>query len=211
VGNPFGFARGRVFAAPEKRLRSGLQLRSENGGGNVFKFSKTIVILRGMKSLKLLHLPRRRLIGVLIAVLFVMSAGIFYLYGQDKSQYPDGYDAVEAAPMAHKVLFENAFVRVLEIPTPPTGTMIPVHHHRWPSFFLTWDTGGKTSHIRFRKPDGSVQDVPSVTTPVHPGVYKVRWSEPEPMRSVEVVDNVGTAEASPDHPPLLRIEIKCHP
>ena len=113
--------------------------------------------------------------------------------------------------MAHKVLFENAFVRVLEIPTPPTGTMIPTHHHRWPSFFLTWDTGGKTSHIRFRKPDGSVQDIPSVTTPTHPGVYKVRWSEPEPMRSVEVVDNVGTAEASPDHPPLLRIEIKCHP
>jgi hypothetical protein len=182
------------------------------GWGNVFKFSKQIAILRGMNLPKrLLHLPRRRLIGVLIAVLFVMSAGIFYLYGQDKSQYPDGYDAVEAAPMAHKVLFENAFVRVLEIPTPPTGTMIPVHHHRWPSFFLTWDTGGKTSHIRFRKPDGSVQDVPSVTTPVHPGVYKVRWSEPEPMRSVEIVDNTGTAEASPDHPPLLRIEIKCHP
>ena len=154
---------------------------------------------------------RRRLIALLIAVVFLMYGGVFYFYVQYKSHYPDGYDAVEAAPMAHKVLFENAFVRVLEIPTPPTGTIIPVHHHRWPSFFLTWDTGGKTSHIRFRKPDGSVQDIPSVTTPVHPGVWKVRWSEPEPMRSVEVVDNVGTAEAAPDHPPLLRIEIKCHP
>src|SRR5271154_1220351 len=128
-----------------------------------FRFGRKIVILRVMNAPKRLLRPSRRgLIGIVIAVFVLMSAGIFYLYGQDKSQYPDGYDAVEAAPMAHKVLFENAFVRVLEIPTPPTGTMIPVHHHRWPSFFLTWDTGGKTSHIRFHKPDGSVQDVPSV-------------------------------------------------
>jgi hypothetical protein len=160
---------------------------------------------------RLRYPPRRGLIGVLIAVVFVMSAGIFYLYGQDKSLYPDGYDAVEAAPISHKVLFENAFVRVLEIPTPPKGTIIPMHHHRWPSFFLSWDTGGKTSHIRFRKPDGSVQDVPSMTTPVHPGVWKVRWSEPEPMRSVEIVDNTETAAAVAGAPTLLRIEIKCHP
>jgi hypothetical protein len=159
---------------------------------------------------RLLHSSRRRLIGVVIA-LVLLPAGLFYLYGQDKSQYPDGYDAVEAAPAAHKVLFENAFVRVLEIPTPPTGTLIPTHYHRWPGFFLIWDTGGKTSHIRFRKPDGSVQDVPSITTPPHPGVWKIRWAEPEPMRSVEVVDNVGTTEATPGYPPLLRIEIKCHP
>jgi len=165
-----------------------------------------------MKPLKnLLHPSRRTFIGVLIVLAFLMFGGVFYFYGQDKSQYPDGYDAVEAAPKAHKVLFENAFVRVLEIPTPPTGTIVPMHHHRWPSFFLSWDTGGKTSHIRFRKPDGSVQDIPSVTTPTHPGVWKIRWSEPEPMRSVEVVDNVGTTEATPGYPPLLRIEIKCHP
>jgi hypothetical protein len=160
---------------------------------------------------RLLHLSRRRFVGVLITVVFLISGGVFYFYGQDKSQYPDGYDAVEAAPAAHKVLFENAFVRVLEIPTPPTGTLIPTHYHRWPGFFLIWDTGGKTSHIRFRKPDGSVQDVPSITTPPHPGVWKIRWAEPEPMRSVEVVDNVGTTEATPGYPPLLRIEIKCHP
>jgi len=153
----------------------------------------------------------RGLLVVLIASFFVLSAGFFYLYGQDKSGFPDGYDAVQAAPDYHKVIFENAFVRILQLRDAPSGTMVPMHHHRWPSFFLTWDTGGKTSHIRFRKPDGSVQDVQSVTTPVHPGVWKIRWSEPEPMRSVEIVDNMGTAEAAPGHPTLLRIEIKCHP
>jgi hypothetical protein len=173
-----------------------------------FRFGRKIAILRGMNLPgRLLHPSRRGLISVLIAGFLVISAGIFYAFGQDKSQYPDGYDAVEAAPISHKVIFENAFVRVLEIPTPPTGTVIPMHHHRWPSFFLTWDTGGKTSHIRFHKPDGSAQDLPSVNVPPHPGVWKVRWSEPEPMRSVEIVDNTETNQG----PTLLRIEIKCHP
>ena len=173
-----------------------------------FRFRNKIVILRCMNLPgRLLRPPRRGLIGVVIAVSLVMSAGAFYLYGQDKSQYPDGYDAVEAAPISHKVIFENAFVRVLEIPTPPAGTLIPMHHHRWPSFFLSWDTGGKTSHIRFHKPDGSVQDQPSITTPPHPGVWKIRWSEPEPMRSMEIVENAENTGG----PTLLRIEIKCHP
>jgi len=29
-------------------------------------------------------------------------------YAQDKSQFPDGFDAVQAAPNSHKVVFENA-------------------------------------------------------------------------------------------------------
>jgi hypothetical protein len=173
-----------------------------------FRFSLEIAILRGMNLRKAPLRPSRRgSISVLLAAFLLMSAGVFYLFGQDKSQYPDGYDAVEAAPISHKVVFENAFVRVLEIPTPPTGTVIPMHHHRWPSFFLSWDTGGKTSHIRFHKPDGSVQDVPAMDVPPHPGAWKVRWSEPEPMRSVEIVDNAETTGG----PTLLRIEIKCHP
>src|ERR1700677_457467 len=178
------------------------------GADTRFRFRKKIVILRSMNLPKrLLHPTRRGLLGGIIAVSLLMSAGAFYLYGQDKSQYPDGYDAVEVAPANHKVLFENAFVRVLEIPNPPSGTVVPMHHHRWPSFFLTWDTGGKTSHLRFHKPDGSVQDQPSVTTPVHPGVWKIRWSEPEPMRSMEIVENNENTSG----PTLLRIEIKCHP
>lgn len=153
----------------------------------------------------------RGLLGVLIASFFVLSAGIFYLYGQDKSGFPDGYDAVQSAPGYHKVIFENAFVRILQLQEAPSGTMVPMHHHRWPSFFLTWDTGGKTNHLRFHYPDGKVEDRPSVDGPVHPGVWKVRWSAPDPMRSVEIVDNPTPAAGTPERPAQLRIEIKCHP
>jgi len=141
--------------------------------------------------------------SALLVGLFILH---FTIYGQDKSGFPDGFDAVQAAPKSHKVIFENAFVRVLEVSVLP-NTTVPMHHHRWPSFFITWDTGGKTSHLRFHKPDGSVQDQPSVTTPVHPGVWKIRWSEPEPMRSMEIVENNENTSG----PTLLRIEIKCHP
>jgi hypothetical protein len=96
-----------------------------------------------------------------IATLVVSSLlifGHFYVYGQDKSAFPDGYDAMQTAPDSHKVVFENAFVRVLEVTVPPAGTTIPMHHHRWPSFFLDWDTGGGSPHIRYHRMDGTVRD-----------------------------------------------------
>jgi hypothetical protein len=33
----------------------------------------------------------------------------------DKPGFPEGFDAVQAAPGSHKVIFENALVRVLEV------------------------------------------------------------------------------------------------
>ena len=39
----------------------------------------------------------------------------------------------------------------------PPGTKEPMHHHRWPSLFLYWDTGGRTGHIRYYTVDGSVR------------------------------------------------------
>jgi hypothetical protein len=186
-------------------------LQLEDGGGNIFKLSKKLVILRGMKTKGLLPPPRRRrLIGLVIA-LVLMSAGMFYLYGQDKSGFPDGYDAVQAAPDYHKVMFENAFVRILQLKEGPSGTLVPMHHHRWGGFFLNWDTGGKTTHLRFHYPDGKVEDRPSMNEPAHPGVWKVRWTEPDPMRSVEIVDSATPAGGPGERPPQLRIEIKCHP
>jgi hypothetical protein len=165
-----------------------------------------------MKSVKgLLYMRTQKWIGASIVTFLVVCASAFWVYGQNKSDFPDGYDAVEAAPMAHKVVFENAFVRVLELPGGPSGTTVPMHHHRWPGFFLTWDTGGKTPHIRFHYPDGRVEDVPSVTTPVHPGVWKVRWAGTDPMRSLEIVDNPAPPPGVPPGPTELRIEVKCHP
>jgi hypothetical protein len=63
----------------------------------------------------------------IIAVVGSLFAGHFYLYGQDKSEFPDGYDAVQAAPNSHKVVFENEFVRVLEVTMPSPGATEPMH------------------------------------------------------------------------------------
>ena len=148
-------------------------------------------------------------IALLSVSFLVLFAGYFYAYGQDKSGFPDGFDAVQAAPNSHKVVFENEFVRVLEVTVPPPGTTIPMHHHRWPSFFLDWDTGGGSPHIRYHRPDGSVRDSPSTEEPIHPGTWSVQWMKPEPMHAIEVVGKPKSAAQLPEAPPSLRIEIKC--
>jgi hypothetical protein len=158
---------------------------------------------------------RRMRNQIFIAVAMVASllyaSGHFYLYGQDKSDFPDGYDAMQSAPGSHKVIFENAFVRVLEVTVPAAGTTIPMHHHRWPSFFLDWDTGGGSPHIRYHRADGSVRDIPNHEEPIHAGAWSVHWMNPEPMHAIEVVDKPKSAIPLPDAPSSLRIEIKCHP
>lgn len=172
---------------------------------------RKVAIMRGMTR------SRGRLLGKpagIVAALIVASAvcfGYFYAYGQDKSVFPNGYDAVQAAPKSHKVIFENEYVRVLEVTIPPAGSTIAMHHHRWPSFFLSWDTGGKSPHIRYRRPDGSVDDQPSKAVPSHPGRWRVGWMKPEPMHAIEVVENPEPPSASDGAPTDLRIEIKDHP
>ncbi len=139
-----------------------------------------------------------------------LMAREFYLYGQSKGDFPAGFDAVVAAPNSHKVIFENELVRVLEVTIPAAGSTEPMHHHRWPSFFLEWDTGGGSPHIRYHRGDGSVTDQPGSEAPVHAGKWSVQWMKPEPMHAIEVVSlpkNGGNA----GDPPLIRVEIKCHP
>jgi hypothetical protein len=143
-----------------------------------------------------------------ITVAFVIFAGHFYLYGQDKSGFPDGYDAVQAAPNSHRVIFENTLVRVLEVTMPPPGQTEPMHHHRWPSFFLDWDTGGPSPHVRYHRGDGTVTDQPSEPSPKHPGHWSVQWMKPEPLHAIETVE---LPPAAPDEPGIIRVEIKCHP
>jgi len=123
------------------------------------------------------------------------------LYGQNKVNFPDGFDAVQAAPKSHRVVFENAFVRVLEVSV-VAGETVPIHHHRWPSLLVSWDTGGKSPHVRYHAADGTAKDIPSTEDPVHPGRWEVHWMQPEPMHSVEVLE-------APVSTPDLRIEIKC--
>jgi hypothetical protein len=126
---------------------------------------------------------------------------------QSEADFPQGYDAVTAAPDSHRVIFENALVRVLEVTMPPTGKTEPMHHHHWPGFFLDWDTGGKSPHIRYHQPGNVVRDIPSTEHPATMGYWSVHWMKPEPMHAIETVENY----ASPNDPTSVRVEIKVHP
>ena len=153
---------------------------------------------------------RRRLLflaGISSIPIFGLMRGSLRLNAQDKTGFPGGFDAVEAAPQSHKVLFENAIVRVLQVEVAP-GTKEPMHHHRWPSIFVIWDTGGRTGHIRIYYADGSVHDVPSRETPVSRGSWRVTWLKPEPMHSIENVETPESAATLPKKPPTVRVEFK---
>jgi|ERR1035438_5484185 hypothetical protein len=147
--------------------------------------------------------------AVAITAALVVVIGTQQVLGltRDASDFPDGYDAVTAAPNSHKVIFENALVRVLEVTMPPPGTVEPMHHHHWPSFFLDWDAGGKSPHIRYHQPGNIVRDSPSVDSPVHPGHWSVHWMKPEPMHAIETIESYK----SPGDPPFVRVEIKIRP
>lgn len=153
------------------------------------------------------NLGRRKYWVLAALTLLAPLAWQIHAATQDEAGFPEGFDAVRIAPDSHKVIFENALVRVLEVRIPPSGKTEPMHHHRWPSFFLSWDTGGKSPHIRYHRPDGSVRDSPSQDEPVVAGHWEVQWMKPEPMHAIEAVDNTTPR----DDPPLLRVEIKVSP
>jgi hypothetical protein len=174
--------------------------------------STSLNILGAMNSPdRLLSARKLGFIGILVAIALLSLAGYFYVNAQGKSDFPDGYDAVQAAPNSHRVIFENEFVRVLEVTVPPPGTTEPMHHHRWHSFFLNWDTGTGSPQVRYHRADGTIRDNPSVQEPAHPGTWSVQWMKPEPMHAIEVVEEPKNALTIPSGPPLVRIEIKCRP
>lgn len=153
-------------------------------------------------------LGRKIIVSAAAAFLVAICARqVLGLGKDDASDFPEGFDAVTAAPNSHKVLFENALVRVLEVTMPPPGKTEPMHHHRWPSFFLDWDTGGKSPHIRYHQPGNIVRDSPSVDSPVHSGHWAVHWMKPERLHAIETVEDYY----SPNDPPSVRVEIKVRP
>jgi hypothetical protein len=145
--------------------------------------------------------------GTVAALLIALEVRQAFGVTQDAAAFPDGYDAVTAAPASHRVIFENALVRVLEVTLPQRGTTEPMHHHRWPSFFLVWDKGGQSPHIRYHQPGNVVRDVPSMETPRTTGHWSVRWMDPEPMHAIETVEN----HLEPGDLPSVRVEIKVQP
>ena len=57
----------------------------------------------------------------------------------NSGRWPAELDALAAAPAHHRVLLENAQVRVLDTRIGP-GERTPVHTHRWPAahYVLAW-------------------------------------------------------------------------
>lgn len=149
--------------------------------------------------------PKARL-AIASALLLLIAVGYRRVLGftQDESNFPQGYDAVTVAPESHKVIFENTLVRVLEVTMPQPGKTEPMHHHHWPGFFLDWDTGGKSPHIRYHQPGNVVRDIPSTDSPIRAGHWSVHWMKPESMHAIETVENYY----SPNAPPSVRVEIK---
>ena len=114
-------------------------------------------------------------LGLSIIGLAGLCAWQIRAWSADNPGFPLGLDAVQAAPESHRVIFENKLVRVLEVTVPANGKTEPMHHHRWPSFFLDWDTGGKSPHIRYHQPGGVVREQAGTDQPRHPGRWVIHW------------------------------------
>ena len=109
-------------------------------------------------------------------------------------RWPDELDALVAAPVHHRLLLENALVRVL-LTNIAAGETTAVHTHRWrnvqyivrSSDFVRRDGEGRVVHDT--RVDGG---------PPEPGT--VHWSEPIPPHSLE---NVGAGELD-----VIMVELK---
>jgi len=113
---------------------------------------------------------------VVIVVVFLMAQG----------KKDDDLDPLKVAGDTHKLAFENAFVRVLDVHLPP-GKLEPMHRHPHglSVYFHDWDA---QVTVRGKAPE---------THPRKAGSFA--WSEPV----VHEVRNVSKVEAH-----VLRIELK---
>ena len=108
--------------------------------------------------------------------------------------WPEDLDAVKAAPLNHKVIFENEHVRVLDVTIAPHSKE-PIHAHCWPSTLYVQQAGESID----RDADGKIL-FDSRQLKVKPKVPFVLWNPPQGPHSVENLDDLPTK--------LIRIESK---
>jgi hypothetical protein len=101
----------------------------------------------------------------------------------NSESWPQHLDALIAAPTYHRLLLENASVRVLDTCI-PSGETAPLHCHAWPSvlYILSW-----SAFVR-RDREGNVL-LDSRTLPQLVSSPGTLWSPPLGPHTVE---NVGT-------------------
>lgn len=117
----------------------------------------------------------------------------------DPASYP--YDAVHAAPGSHRVMFEDAHVRVLEILLPPLAAE-PVHIHALPSV-IYGETGGEGGarflYTAYRMENGRF--VPEKSEEISPTAgTRAVWTGPEGPHAIV---NIGAVPVR-----FTRVEIK---
>ena len=108
--------------------------------------------------------------------------------------WPPDLDALVAAPLQHRLLLENARVRVLDTHLGP-GECTPLHTHRWPAvhYVISWspfvrrDAAGTV--LVDTRASGPPQDPPPAL-----------WGEPLAPHSLE---NVGVSDLH-----IISVELK---
>ncbi len=91
------------------------------------------------------------------------------------------FDAVTAAPASHRVLLEDAKVRVLRVEVAP-GATEPVHDHRWPSIMI-FEQPQPITYIEYRLVDGRLVETRRVDAPALKADQTVR-GEAEGLHAV---------------------------
>ena len=123
----------------------------------------------------------RKLLIIATAAIVVIGATLVRTQPADQA-----LDAVKVAPDTHKIAFENAFVRILDVHV-PAGKTEPRHRHPHglSVYFTDWDAkvtvDGKPAQVNQRKK----------------GTFA--WSD----AVIHTVENVGKSEGH-----ILRIELK---
>ncbi len=110
------------------------------------------------------------------------------------SPSPAELDALVAAPAQHRLLLENARVRVLDTRI-DAGERTPVHTHQWPAahYVISW-----SAFVRRNAEDEVLLDTRESDTQVQPS--GVLWGEPLGPHSLE---NVGATPLQ-----IISVELK---
>ena len=125
----------------------------------------------------------RRTFALVATIALVSATASAFSLTQSTS---DALDPVRVAPDTHKVAFENAFVRVLEVHIPP-GSIEPRHRH----------PHGLTVYLSDWQAKVTVDGKEALVNQRKAGTFA--WSE----AVIHTVQNVGPLEGH-----VLRIELK---
>ena len=108
--------------------------------------------------------------------------------------WPDGLDALRAAPAHHQLLLEDQRVRVLHTRIAP-GDVVPLHTHRWGgiAYLQSW-----SDFIRRGERGEILFDSRQAGDP--PKIPCAQWMPPLPPHTVE---NAGPTEIS-----IIIVEVK---